>query len=342
MKKKNIREDNGFDSPQSSQPSQMSQSSNNKKPTFNIKKADVPEFIKKIKGNDVNVNVMEDATKQPNKLQYLSEVKDKDGKISKPFTIKGKNYQMVRALNQNNEKVLGVCALDETDDDGNHVIYDVDEFEKGIDGELIQNEEGVVEPDAPEATTLNPVSEKESDNDKKEDHPSFAGFKHFFVNKKTYKARKFKDVAELAKAKMSDDEQYMGIKEFKKYVDETLFGSGRKQTVDEVAPTNDSGFSSDNDGIMNQKAKRLMDMIKTKIQPNIIKSISTPVAQREVIAAFAEMIGVPRRGLSQLIAGLKDISSNKPTPQQPTHSNPIQEKRIIRTLKVKDIKNVTI
>jgi hypothetical protein len=39
-----------------------------------------------------------------------------------------------------------------------------------------------------------------------------------------------------------------------------------------------------------------MDEIKRRIPSNIIDTIKTPVARREVIAAFAEMIGVPRTG----------------------------------------------
>jgi hypothetical protein len=73
-------------------------------------------------------------------------------------------------------------------------------------------------------------------------------------------------------------------------------------------------------------------MIGKKIPSNIISTIKTPVARREVIAAFAEMIGVPRTGLANLISGLKDIATNK-TPQQ--QQQPVTENKII---KVKDIR----
>jgi len=83
------------------------------------------------------------------------------------------------------------------------------------------------------------------------------------------------------------------------------------------------------------------------------------VAQREVIAAFAEMIGVPRNGLSKLIAGLKDLAINNKagtasnpaktaqTPQPATQgtqaTGAIQEgKKIIQTIKVKDIKDAQL
>lgn len=291
-----------------------------------------------------NMTETQDLSSKPKKYQYISDIVDENGELSKPFTINGKNYQMVRALNPKNEKVLGVYSLDEIDEDGNNVIHDVDEFEKTIDDNQMQTETGVQEPERPEANTLNPEGPvAETSDEAKPEHPSFAGHKHFIVNKKTGKARKFKDISELAKAQMTPDEQYMGIKDFKKYVDETLFGAGRKQNLDEVQPT---GQESDEE--VNVKAKRLMDMIKKKIPQGIVDTIVTPVAQREVIAAFAEMIGVPRNGLSKLIAGLKDLALAKQTPTaQPTTTpttqatGAVQESRkIIQTIKVKDLNNV--
>ena len=41
-------------------------------------------------------------------IKYLSNVKDENGQISKPFTIGTKKYQMVRGTNSTNEVVLGV------------------------------------------------------------------------------------------------------------------------------------------------------------------------------------------------------------------------------------------
>jgi len=316
-----------------------------KKPTLNVKKNDLTKIVPQLKGDDVNVNVVEGEEPQVSKkLEYLSDVHDENNEISKPFTLNGKNYQMVRALTPQNEKVLGVYSLDEIDEEGKNVIHPIDEFEKSLDNQ--QTETGVQEPEAPEANTLNPegpVMEKtpETSSEPKEskEHPSFAGHKHFIVNKKTGKARKFKDISELAKAQMSEEEQYMGIKDFKKYVDETLFGAGRKQNLDEVQPT-----GQENDAEMNAKAKKLVELIQKKIPSGIFKSISTPIAQREVIAAFAEMIGVPRTGLSQLIAGLKDLTQNNgagtATSTQPSQAtgNVSESRKIIKTIKVKDIK----
>jgi hypothetical protein len=342
MKKNKLKEgalDTGIQSYQTSSV-QKNSTSGNKKPTLNVKKNDITKVMPQLKNNDVNVNIVEDIDNKNKKLQYVSDIIDENGELSKPFTINGKNYQMVRALNPNNEKIVGVYSLDETDDEGDNIIHDVDEFEKLID--VKQNESGVQEPETPEATTLNPEGPigEASDGmagESKTEHPSFAGHKHFIVNKKTGKARKFKDISELAKANMSEDEQYMGIKEFKKYVDETLFGAGRKQNVDEIAPT-----GQENDEEMNVKAKKLMDIIKKKVPDGIIKTIVTPVAQREVIAAFAEMIGVPRNGLNKLIAGLKDLALDKQASTTQATGSLQESRKIIQTIKVKDLNNVNI
>ena len=122
-----------------------------------------------------------------------------------------------------------------------------------------------------------------------------------------------------------------------------LFGGSKRKTesLNEVTPT---GEESDEE--MNAKAKKLMDMIKAKL-PNVIASIKTPVAQREVIAAFAELIGVPRNGLSNLVSGLKDLAK-QPT-SQPMNESVVLTKQqmmemlgdkrnVIKTVKVKDLK----
>jgi len=118
----------------------------------------------------------------------------------------------------------------------------------------------------------------------------------------------------------------MTIREFKKFFESRVFGS-KKNIVSEMNPT---GKESDEE--MNIKAKKLMDIIKKRVPSNVISTIKTPVARREVIASFAEMIGVPRTGLAELISGLKDLS--KVDTQQ---SNSLQESKKI--IKVKNIKH---
>jgi hypothetical protein len=293
-----------------------------------IDKPKVKQAIKNAKQNKMDVKIVnESEMNTPMKLEYLSEIKDVEtGEMSKPFTIADKKYQMVRAMTPDRQKVMGVYCMDDVDDEGNNIIHDVKHFEENIAKKAIQ-ETGVVEPDGPEMATLMGLEEKK-------ENPSFEGHKHFIVNQKTGKARKFKSIEELAKAQMGEDEKYMGIREFKKFVDEALFGANRKQNVNEVKPTGD-----ETDDEMNAKAQKLMKMIGKRIPSTIIDTIKTnKVAQREVIAAFAELIGVPRNGLSQLLIGIKDIAkSGQEQGQEPdaAAATTVTERRII---KVKDIK----
>lgn len=255
-----------------------------------------------------------------NMLEYLSEVIDSEsGEISKPFKIDGKKYQMVRAITPNKEKIMGVYSFNEVDENGNAVIYDVNEFEK----KLLNNKS-------------NKTKHEKMENENKTSN-SFEGYKHFIVNPKLGKARKFKTIEELAKAKMDEGEKYMGIKEFKKFVDEALFGA--RKTIKE----NPEEMDGQSDEEMHAKAKKLMDLISKRIPSNIIGTIKTnKVAQREVIAAFAELIGVPRNGLSQLIAGIKDIAKSQTGTQQSSQTDTSGQmnegKKVIKKIKIKDIK----
>ena len=173
----------------------------------------------------------------PVKLEYVSEVVDEStGENSKPFTINGKNYQMVRAMSPDKKVTMGVYAFDEQDESGNCKIYEVDEFENIAKSAI--NELGVQEPEGREAVTLNPIPEEKKTKEPKKETPSFEGFKHFIVNEKLGKVRKFKTIQELAKAQMTEEETYMGIKEFKNFIDSALFGRRKtKEITDEQEVT---------------------------------------------------------------------------------------------------------
>jgi len=336
MKNKNkIKEgalDTGIQSyPTSSVQGSTSNTGDVKKPTVNVKQDKLTKVIPQLKGDDVNINIVgEDTAMKPKKLSYLSDVLDENDEVSQPFTLNGKKYQIVRALTQENEKVMGVYSLDEMDESGENIIHDISEFEKSMDNKQFTNEEGVVEPEAPQADVLNPASDT---TEKTQSNPNFVGYKHFIVNRKTGKARKFKDISELAKAQMGEDEQYMGVRDFKKYVDEALFGSSKRQQPQAMSEDQQIN-GQENDEQMALKAEQLMDMIKKKIPAGIIETIKTPVAQREVIAAFAEMVGVKRNDLVKVVATLKDLNAKPANGQQGN----IQETRhVIKTIKVKDL-----
>ncbi len=252
-------------------------------------------------------------------IKYLSNVKDKEtGEISKPFTIADKRYQMVRGLNPNKEVVMAVYCFDDMNDAGENMIQSIEEFE---------------------AKVAKPMLEKENLGEEERFEETYEGYKHYLVNKATNEVKKFKTIGEMLTCEKSGDEEYMSVGSFKKYMNERLFGSSKRktETLNEI-----NGEESDEE--MNIKAKKLMDMIIKRIPSNVISTITTPIAQREVIAAFAEMIGVPRNGLSTLISGLKDMSKQEvPVAESKVITKDelmesMNPKKVIKTIKVKDIK----
>ncbi len=287
-------------------------------------------------------------------IKYLSNIRDKKtGKISQPFTIGTQKYQMVRGT-CNNQIVMAVFSHDETDDNGQNIIYPTDIFEKTIVQPMMEKE-SMLQHETMLGNDFEPEKDVKLQPKKEQESLNLSEFKHYLVNEKSGKFRKFKNIVELAAAVMGEDEKYMPIKEFRKFFENRVFG-GKKEVemnLTEVAP---NGEETDEE--MNQKAQKLMVMISKRIPSNVIDTIKTPVAKREVIAAFAELIGVPRQGLPSLVNGLKDLAksnSTSDTTPLPTDNNltPLTEKKVItkaelaesllkpkviKTIKVKDIK----
>jgi hypothetical protein len=258
-------------------------------------------------------------------IKYLSNVVDnKTGKVSQPFTIGAQRYQVIRGKASTGEIVMAVFAHDETDDNGENIIHSIEEFEQNI---ALPMKERLEMESVEEPTVSEPK------------HDTYEGRKHFLVKKGTNEVRSFSTIKEMLSSGKSDDEEYMGVSEFKKHMNEKMFGHKRKEQINELTPT---GEESDEE--MNIKAKKLMDMIKKKL-PNVIDTIKTPVAQREVIAAFAELVGVPRSGLNGIISGLKDLASEPSVAQVSENKlitkkeleESIKVKKVIKTIKIKDL-----
>ena len=323
---------------QTGQPVPQSTSKSTSKSTSGFKKnarvftnqQNLKKTLDDLKDKEVDVVVTnENVDGEPKVLKYVSEVVDEStGEHSKPFTINGKNYQMVRAIGPDRKVTMGVYAFDEQDESGECKIYDINEFENIAKSAI--NELGVQEPEGREAATLNPKSEDKVKEPKKEkeDKPSFEGYKHFIVNEKMGKVRKFKTIQELAKAQMESEETYMGVKEFKRYIDSALFGKRKmKETTDEqeVIPTN-----------VSTSVQKAMDLIKTKLTPAIIDRVKqNPIAQEQMIISFSKEIGVPASRLSQLINGIKGLAQEaKVSQNRATGQQTVTERRII---KVKDL-----
>lgn len=339
------KSDNKSDSTSTSSTTSKSTSGFKKGARVFTNQQNLKKTVDMLKGKDVDVVVTDGVEEKGNTaLEYVSEVIDEStGEISKPFTISGKNYQMVRAMGPDRAIVMGVYAFDEQDESGNPKIYDVNEFENIAKAAI--NELGVQEPEGPEAATLNPYPEKDAEiketeestkkEEKKDMKPNFEGCKHFIVNEKTGKVRKFKTIQELAKAQMTPEETYMGIKEFKKFIDSALFGKRKMKeeaaTQGEVVPQN-----------VISSVEKAMNMVRTKLTPNIVKNIQqNPVAQEQMVLAFAKEIGVPANRLTQIINGIKGMAqetkqqAQHPATSQQSTAQAVTERRII---KVKDLK----
>jgi hypothetical protein len=232
--------------------------------------------------------------KDKSTIKYLSNTKDPNtGKVSEPFSIEGKRYQMVRGIS-NKEKVMAVYCHDELNEAGENIIHPIDHFEKTIAN---PSKERAAIAEEEEANTRKAISYKDD--------------KHFLVNREKGGIRSFKSIKELVMTRKLDEEDYMGVKEFKQHMNEKLFGSRKRpEIMSEEAPVEDEN----NDEQMNVKAKKLMALISRKIPSAVIDSIKSPIAKREVIAAFSELIGVPRNGLQSLISGLKELSRANEVP----------------------------
>lgn len=319
------------------------------KTTINVKKADMNKVAPSLAGlKNATVNVVEeeiDAVIEPQDqatIKYLSNVKDEQGNISKPFNIGAKNYQMVRGITPQKQIVMGVYCFDDLNESGENIIHPVDHFEKTIAGPMRERME----------TAMNEESDTESKptQQPKGDDPNslrLGDFKHFIVDETTGKFKKFQNIQDLAKYPMSENEKYMGLSDFKKFFHNKVFGGNQKHGLTEVAPT-----GQETDEEMNAKAKKLMVMIGKRIPSIVIETIKkNKVAQREVIAAFAELIGVPRAGIGNLISGIKDLSKVSSQPQQTQTQQGSQQmppeqdlasinenRKVVKTIKIKDIK----
>jgi hypothetical protein len=324
--------------------------------TVNIKKKDIatdPNLVKNLsKSGKVNINVIEedgspesiiepqdDAT-----IKYLSNVKDaKTGEVSPPFSIDGKKYQMVRGRMPSKEITMAVFCHDELNEQGENVIHPIDIFEKNIvqpmmEKEAMMQKEAMLGNDLELGETQKPKLETKKVNFNGGDESlNLSQSKHYLVNGKTGKFRRFKTIQELASATMTEEEKYMNLKEFKRYFENKVFG-GKKDSDTSLLEVELTG--EEDDATMNAKAKKLIQMISKKIPAVIISTIKTPVAKREVIAAFAELIGVPRQGLPNLIGGLKDLAKQPVDGTAPV-APAITERKILTKSEIMETINKT-
>lgn len=292
---------------------------------------------------DPSSSLAEDMTFEPSsntKMRYISNVKDKNtGDISKPFTVKGKTYQMCRAMTPTRDIVLGVYSHDEKDEDGTNIVYSTEEFEENIAKKAVEEEM------KPETSSI----KKPEMTEKTSPSLNLGDFKHFLVNLKKGKFRKFKNIEDLAKGNMSEEETYMNLGNFKKYFGETLFGKKEKTKL-----------SEDDMDIEKPEVKAAIDQMVLKIKPYMDK-LNQPIEKIQFIVKLTSMLQLDSSLYPKLVTALKSSSnqtfgsnnsslSNNSVTTQTTVTNEskiitkndltkdLNNKRVIKTIKVKDIK----
>jgi len=263
-------------------------------------------------------------------IKYLSNVKDVNtGKVSQPFTIADKNYQMVRGVYPDGNVDMAVYCLDDMDDLGNNIIYSVDEFEQKV------------------ALPMKERFEMENTKIESKDE-TYEGYKHFFVNKKTNEVKKFKTIDEMLSCGKMKDEEYMSTPRFKKYKLETLFG--KRNRLNELGmdqanlePAQNSNNQGQGAGLADDEDKLTGSakiFVKKLDEFDVIKTLIDKVSQGSdkgkaiVLATFAERIGVPENKISTIISSIKNIAKT----QTPVKEGLKEKKNVIKTIKVKDIK----
>jgi hypothetical protein len=277
-------------------------------------------------------------------IKYLSNVIDnKTGEISQPFTIGAQKYQMIRGLANDNQIVMAVFAHDETDDNGCNRIHTIEEFEQKI---ALPAKQKIEEEEAKAMEESKAMEEAKSMEESKEE--TYENCKHFLVDTKTNKVRKFKTVEELLSANKTEDEVYMGGPKFRQYMNERLFGKRKKMNELGTEPMNGQQSGNLEDIKMTNTAKNLMKAIsKDPAVQHSLDTIKTPQAKKAAILAFAATIKVPANGIGSLLGDIKDMS--KQPEEQPLQENIVMTKKelveaygkkrnVIKTIKIKDIK----
>lgn len=321
------------------------------KTNVNVKADDLPRLADKLKNlKDVNVNVVDEElnTLEPEAvitpqdtatIKYLSNVKDeKTGEVSKPFTIGTKNYQMVRGITPEKSIVVGVYCYDDMDENGENIIHPMEYFKENIANPMKEN-----------------MAMVGQDIQVEEEEDTYQGFKHFLVNKQTNEIRKFKTIEEIFSCNKLDEEEYMGVSSFKKYITEKLFGRRKRMNELNSDPAQEMDL---------EEAKQLAIIVIKALQNNsaisaklkrVYNSTNVEVKQT-LIDYFIKAIGMNPNQIGKYVKTVRDTGKelkNKDTQGSGVTEQPITEKRVIskksleeslaqkkviKIVKVKDIK----
>ena len=334
MKTNNINEmgiNTSSTTPSAPSTTSATSASSQKNPVVSIPKKYIdadPKLIDKLtkSGSKININVIEEDMIEPEAvitpqddatIKYLSNVRDKKtGEISQPFTIADKKYQMVRGIKPSKEIVMAVFCHDELNESGENVIHPIDHFEKTIVQPIMEKEAMMQQ----EVMLGNDIEEKVKPEPKAMESLNLSEFKHYLVNEKTGKFRKFKNVVELAAAVMAENEKYMPIKEFRKYFEERVFGGKPKRSEEVInelgtavptQPVPGAAPVADDDATLLSKAKRLVKSMDEV--PRVDKSLDYLANSKnykektQALNAFLDRINIKPGDVPKYLAIVKNV-----------------------------------
>lgn len=138
------------------------------------------------------------------------------------------------------------------------------------------------------------------------------------------------------------------IKEATFYVKSDAFNAVKDEfsqddTVKIVDEADENGNDIDVEGLR-KDVQRFMDRLNLSQFEQILDKINTPIKQAELIAAFAERVGVPRNKLNVIIRQIKDIGKEKQNENKLTKKklleNIIQEKKENLSSKYKKVQEL--
>jgi hypothetical protein len=308
-------------------------SGNSQKTNVVLKKQDLvdPNIQKGIQGlgKDVNVTVVDEniETENHSTIKYLSNVKDKEGNVSKPFTIDGRKYQMVRGTTPEKKVVMGVYCFDELNESGENIIHPVDYFDENIAKPMLEREKSSMNEEGYDfARAEREYHDKESFNDYL-NLRDLDGYKHFFVNIDTGEiTAKFKTNQEMFRSgiKLGPREDYMGRKTLKKF----RFGEYFRNDMNEAMEAEGTDVNK-----LKSDVKKLTKLIYDKFSTYLSK-LDKEVEKVEFLESMAEMIGITKDKMSTLATSLKSIG-NTNSQANVTEGKKITKKELIETLKNK-------
>jgi len=301
--------------------------------SFNNRLKDAEDIVKTSLGSDTPPDEVKDiaarlATESVETegfnpvVQYHSDRTDET-----PFMINGTKWQYVNAIYPDGRKDIAVYRY------GHDLAYDYKWFMDNVVGKLKNSNEGKV--DEVNQEVLDKFINQYGEEKGKQVYYATA-------NKQDRSPETFKNEGEHdsvgrgIEAGMNPEVEADKYEEYRQLMAQLAAEEGGEEPVKEGPSTEVTKQPTNNPVKLKADVEKLMSKLDmSSITPYLAK-IDNPVEQAEVIAQFAEKIGVPKGKLSSVISQLKTVSETKMTKKELIET--VTGRKIIKTIKVKDIK----